>query len=420
MVIPPRTDDLLKATRWNDVRRMAKCIWTYDADDLPDDIEQCDIDDHDLESGQTALMIAAELGKLEAAEWLIQKEADITRQDDRGWTALHYAVANNRTTILKLLVERATTSEVCEVQEVFAPNDAGDTPLHFTVSTSRKALKLAKILLSGGARIGAVNKAGKRPFDVAEEKGLGEVAALLVARIERMIDSALDAIESDERPRRRERKELDSDDECEEDQACIDAELSHRDDGDSDSDSDDQVADSDGDRFYDFDRSTARRLKMIVTLAKAHKLDGVRSRVHAIVVAARRRRAQKHLDELNSELEAVAERRLELKKLLGKTQRSLVENRTTGRALRKEISEVKAFLNGGAAPQGDDADGGSCESDAEAGPGPSVGGRRKRRREMAEDATDAERLLVAIDRFYAEARQITDRSAPGPVTPRTM
>ena len=126
------------------------------------------------------------------------------------------------------------------------------------------------------------------------------------------------------------------------------------------------------------------------------------------------------MNKLNSELEAVAERRLELKKLLGKTQRSLVENRTTGRALRKEISEVKAFLNGGAAPQGDDADGGSCESDAEVGPGPSVGGRRKRRREMAEDATDAERLLVAIDRFYAEARQITDRSAPGPVTPRTM
>jgi len=178
-------DELIKATIWNDIPRMAKCV-DYDQES-DEGLEICDIDGRASETGKTALMIATELGKKEAAKWLLDNGADVSLYENEGWmTAVHYAVVNNRTDVLKWIVEAATAARVdgdwyCPLS---THNSAGDTPLHLAVTSSRKGLKLAKILVDGGARVDAMNREGKKPVHLAESQGHAEMVELVRDRRE--------------------------------------------------------------------------------------------------------------------------------------------------------------------------------------------------------------------------------------------
>ena len=178
-------DELIKATIWNDIPRMAKCVdHDQESDEGP---ETCDINCRELKTGKTALMIATELGKKEAAKWLLDNGADVALYDKKGWmTAVHYAVVNNRTDILKWIVEAVTAAR--DAEDWYCPlsqhNGDGDTPLHLAVTSSRKGLKLAKILVDGGARVDAMNREGKKPVHLAEAQGYTEMVELLRDRRE--------------------------------------------------------------------------------------------------------------------------------------------------------------------------------------------------------------------------------------------
>jgi len=53
--------------------------------------------------GFTALHFAARSGRLEVLEYLIGRGAEVNGDDDRGKSAMDYAVANNRGEIIKVL-----------------------------------------------------------------------------------------------------------------------------------------------------------------------------------------------------------------------------------------------------------------------------------------------------------------------------
>ncbi len=86
-------------------------------------------------------------------------------------TALHYAMAQENESILKLLVEQgATDLNVCDC--------AGTSSLHVAVSKGK--INLVKILLENGALVNIVNEKGTTALHVAVSNGKPEVAPLLI------------------------------------------------------------------------------------------------------------------------------------------------------------------------------------------------------------------------------------------------
>lgn len=67
------------------------------------------IDTRDLESGATALMMAASLGRTEAVIMLLKRGADPTLKDNAGHTALDRARGAENPEIIKLLEQSVSS-----------------------------------------------------------------------------------------------------------------------------------------------------------------------------------------------------------------------------------------------------------------------------------------------------------------------
>ena len=81
--------------------------------------------DPDLKRGVAGLHLAAQSGRREVIELLLEASADINQRSvamfNEGWTALHFATRNEKSEVIQLLLERG--AEMLEDQQ-------GMTPLH--------------------------------------------------------------------------------------------------------------------------------------------------------------------------------------------------------------------------------------------------------------------------------------------------
>ncbi len=109
--------------------------------------------------GVTPLMEAARFNYLDIVELLVKKGADVNAADDKGSTALHYAVYGRR------LAER-TIRHLCQNgADINAPNGTGSTPLHAAVGHNN--LPALKLLVSMGADTEALDVNMGTPADFA-------------------------------------------------------------------------------------------------------------------------------------------------------------------------------------------------------------------------------------------------------------
>ncbi|MBR2611488.1 MAG: ankyrin repeat domain-containing protein [Clostridia bacterium] len=100
-------------------------------------------------TGETALMWASFYGHYPIVEWLLAHKADITLTSDVGYTALHYAVQENRLEVAELLLKKGANPN--------ARDKYGNTPLF---RTNQNRLEMIKLLLVHGADPTIPNNSG--------------------------------------------------------------------------------------------------------------------------------------------------------------------------------------------------------------------------------------------------------------------
>jgi len=106
----------------------------------------------------TPLITAAALGRLEAAEILIDGGADLNYQNADGSTALHTAIAFGRTDIAKILIDAGTDLNI--------KNNDGSTPLHTAAFFCN--VEIVETLLENGADKSLRNKNLATALDIVE------------------------------------------------------------------------------------------------------------------------------------------------------------------------------------------------------------------------------------------------------------
>ncbi|KAM7380197.1 hypothetical protein PAMP_003510 [Pampus punctatissimus] len=128
------------------------------------------------QSGRTALMMAAEKGRVEALEVLLTSaSANLSLIDKDGNTALHLACSNGKEDCVLLILEKLPDSAL-----INATNAALQTPLHLA---ARSGLKQAvQELLSRGANVQTVDENGLTPaLACAPSREVADCLALILA-----------------------------------------------------------------------------------------------------------------------------------------------------------------------------------------------------------------------------------------------
>lgn len=120
-------------------------------------------------AGESALMLTAIAGDLEASQRLIDRGATVQHE---GWSPLHYAASGPSTALVRLLLERGASVDA------LAPN--GTTPLMLAAQHAPEAT--VELLLQRGADPRRRNQRGLQAIDFAEMGGRD----FLVERFEKL------------------------------------------------------------------------------------------------------------------------------------------------------------------------------------------------------------------------------------------
>ncbi len=120
--------------------------------------------------GQSALMLAATMGRLAVAELLVEEGADINAKDmEHGRSVLMFAVADGHLAVAELLIAKDVN--------VNAKNNDGYTALMF--ATIRGRLEIVKLLLENDADITIKNNWGETALGIARERNETAIVQLI-------------------------------------------------------------------------------------------------------------------------------------------------------------------------------------------------------------------------------------------------
>ena len=124
------------------------------------------------EDGSTCLMIAACNGHLDICRILIDKGAEVTAKDSRGWTPLHYAAVYGHIEIVRLLCDRGADVEACNIY--------GWRPLHRAAMNGCISV-MKELIEERNAEINARDNDGDTALWFANEYNKPDIAAYLVS-----------------------------------------------------------------------------------------------------------------------------------------------------------------------------------------------------------------------------------------------
>lgn len=103
---------------------------------------------------------------------ILHQKIDLNIQDEKGYTALHYAVELNNITIIKSLLKAGSTLDKQDCDK--------NTPLHFAVRKSNNS-EVVKLLLDAGAEVNITNLYSESPLHIASaQKGNSITVKLLL------------------------------------------------------------------------------------------------------------------------------------------------------------------------------------------------------------------------------------------------
>ena len=122
------------------------------------------------------LFEASRKGCVGALDALFKAGASRLARDRGGNTALAIAAKMGRLSVVKALLDSASTDETAQLDR---PNAEGSTPLIEAASADRG--EVAKWLVGAGADVGAVNKKGETALSAAAFNSNAELASLLLA-----------------------------------------------------------------------------------------------------------------------------------------------------------------------------------------------------------------------------------------------
>lgn len=124
------------------------------------------------EDGATPLLLAARIGEAGLVKSLLARGADPARADAEGWTALHWAVHENREAVVRVLLDHDAAAGVN------TPDTAGSTPLLLAAEAGSEVL--VRLLLERGADKDAVNRDGLSALTLAATGGHAAVLQILL------------------------------------------------------------------------------------------------------------------------------------------------------------------------------------------------------------------------------------------------
>jgi hypothetical protein len=119
-------------------------------------------------------MAAALASSLESMRLLLATGATLNSRNERGHTALMYALLSRATDAAA--VPRVVEALLIAGSDVAARDHHGNTPLHLLAlhcATQPWAAAVARLLLGSGADAGATNKAGLKPAGCVPAAGEG-------------------------------------------------------------------------------------------------------------------------------------------------------------------------------------------------------------------------------------------------------
>ncbi len=115
------------------------------------------------QEGQTLIHLAAQFNYCEIIDNLIKRGAKLDIQDNQGNTALHSAIDYRKLEAANLLINNGANTRLV--------NNEGENLLHLIARLNCNTFEMINTLIQKNAKLGAKNKRGKTPLQVALDCG---------------------------------------------------------------------------------------------------------------------------------------------------------------------------------------------------------------------------------------------------------
>ncbi|XP_006909733.2 ankyrin repeat domain-containing protein 53 [Pteropus alecto] len=160
-----------RVSRKSAERAYSKVNWSNSESKQPSPVDEWD---HGP-IGSSYELFAAALGNLEWLQFCLNRDRGEIPTDNKGFTAIHFAAQSGKLECLQLLVEKYKFP-------VDQPTNNGQTPLHLVIHRDNKTMVLPCIhyLLKHGAALNTQTCNGSTPLHLAAREGLLSCVKVLV------------------------------------------------------------------------------------------------------------------------------------------------------------------------------------------------------------------------------------------------